>query len=285
MKIASESINGVLCKYGNFGDARDQVKQNHLQSLFSKREIYFAQANELNDPFELRPRFRVSDSPDGLLVDTIAKKFIERSWATSLPEALVLAQSYHEAHPNRIRDSGIDDLLSGDLHKSLHENVGVLCLSPVQDSVIMFSHYGAAHTGFCLEFDGPRIAGQFSTPPPFDLEYGLDYPTINPLAGISSDTASLMWQKKFSDWAYEREVRIISERNTPMLDSQPSGPGAKVYRKGALRAVILGKNVSDDNISKVRGWLAQRDDGPIQLFREMIHASQFRLTRVAVNEI
>ena len=115
------------------------------------------------------------------------------------------------------------------------------------------------------------------------MSYVTDYPMIFPLDATSPEAAARMWQHKFKEWEYEEEVRILSEINTPMKDGQPSGPGVKTYRKGALKSVVLGANVSEENIAKVSSWLAQRDDGPISLFRAAIHTSEFRLMREPVS--
>lgn len=47
----------------------------------------------------------------------------------------------------------LTDIAKSLLHQKFDEHIGALCLSEVPDSLLMWSHYGASHSGFVIEFD------------------------------------------------------------------------------------------------------------------------------------
>lgn len=275
----------VLCKYGNFGDPRDNEKQRQLAEVFSRRSIYFARAADLNDPFELKPRFNVTDTPEEQLVDWLAKVAMERNVKLRASEAITFAQGYLKKNPDKFRDEKIDEQLTQNLQRDLSANVGILCLSKVPDNILMFSHYGAAHTGYCLEFEGQSLKKHFSAAPPMEMNYVLEYPIVNPLHKVSMDMAMVLWGAKFRDWEYEQEARFISDTSISIGDGKAGGPGLKIYPKGALKAVAFGASTSAENMERVRTWLSLRDDGPIDLIQTKPHPKEFRLVRHHVGTV
>ena len=85
----------------------------------------------------------------------------------------------------------------------------IYCLSLLDDSILMWSHYSGNHTGICLEFnvDNPL----FSKARP--IRYSHTYPTWAP-HNMEENAAALILTKAV-DWAYEREFRIIGTPRKP----------------------------------------------------------------------
>ena len=103
-----------------------------------------------------------------------------------------------------------------DTTKKMQSGFGVLSLSELSTSILMWSHYSASHTGFCIEYN-------FSDLPYHDLRRRLCFPVYyrKKLTDATRYLAktdlrnfnNLFWQYlcllKSDEWAYEREWRIV----------------------------------------------------------------------------
>jgi hypothetical protein len=93
----------------------------------------------------------------------------------------------------------------------LNQHVGILCLSEVADSILMWGHYTADHRGFVIGFDSDHA---FFTKRRSELdEFGflrqVDYQQKRPRV-VLYDTSSPAWfNTKSEQWAYEREWRVL----------------------------------------------------------------------------
>jgi hypothetical protein len=192
--------------------------------------IRFTQPSAFNDPFELLPEIIVpKDAPDrqiNLSFDILAPR---RASPEDVPEAVP-------------EGCASNDGLSRDIVQQLNQLVGVLSLSRVRDSLLMWSHYADQYAGAVVEFDGTHefFAGQI------DIDYRQTRPRRHVdayLTGASIPVAELC--AKSDQWTYEQEVRIIRA----LADCAPSGcsdgRGFPVFVQSipadAIKSVILGE--------------------------------------------
>jgi hypothetical protein len=96
-----------------------------------------------------------------------------------------------------------------------NKNSGVVCLSEVNNSILMWSHYAQNHTGICIEFhrtpDSPLGDPEICTP----VQYSSNYPVIDfgkMLLNRDGQTLNLMMRYKADCWAYEKEWRVITDK-------------------------------------------------------------------------
>ena len=86
-------------------------------------------------------------------------------------------------------------------------NRGVTCFSERPDSILLWSHYGGGHCGFCLEFDtaSPLLAKLHK------VTYSDDLLELNTAKEIMGDGSFIMdiLLRKASCWSYEEEWRAI----------------------------------------------------------------------------
>jgi hypothetical protein len=191
--------------------------------------IRFTQPSAFNDPFELLPELIVpNDTPER----QISVSFDIRAPRRTAPDRET------EAIPESCRSS---DAISRDIVQQLNQLVGVLSLSRVRDSLLMWSHYADQYAGAVVEFDGSHNF--------FTGQIDVDYRTTRPrrhldayLAGEPIPVAELC--AKSDQWAYEREVRIVR----PLTACQPTGHvlrGFPVFVQsipaGAIRSVTMGE--------------------------------------------
>lgn len=130
----------------------------------------------------------------------------------------------------------------------------ILCVSEVNDNVVMWSHYADAHQGVVLklncveELDNTLLAARkvnysraFPMFPTVD-EYVRHLTGENPL-----DLVPLTWEiayTKHSDWEYEKEWRV----HMPLKENEPPGDGYTLLEEHprVFGAVYLGCRMSGE---------------------------------------
>ena len=95
-----------------------------------------------------------------------------------------------------------------------NRNSGVVCLSEVYDSILMWSHYAQKHMGVCFEFiraEDNDLGDEEKCSP---VRYDRHYPQIDlgrMLIDQDGETIRLMMKTKSWEWAYEKEWRLITD--------------------------------------------------------------------------
>lgn len=125
---------------------------------------------------------------------------------------------------------------------------GLLCFSRNWDNILLWSHYGASHTGLCLGFDIPD--GIPGMPPgdayDLDVRYQPNLLQINGPDDVSLDLITRLLTTKHESWSYEQEVRLFVRLNDP-----PDAKGLWWYEFGAaleLKEVIAGSQCSPEDL-------------------------------------
>lgn len=192
--------------------------------------IRFTQPSAFNDPFELLPEVVVPG-------DTTERQLVVPFdvWAQRRqppPGAL-----------NEVPDGcQASDAMSRDIVQQLNALIGILCLSRINDSLLMWSHYADQYAGAVVEFDGAHefFAGQV------DVEYC----PLRPMHDVSvyvQPTEPIPIAElcvKSEQWKYEHEVRVIRR----LADCEDRGPGPRgftVYTQqlplACIKSVTLGE--------------------------------------------
>lgn len=162
-------------------------------SILINQEVWFSKPADFNDPFDGDFNVRDKSTLDDFL--SISKK--------------PLFSDECEQFKNEHCDS--DGIIHSDvLNKykdiiGVFKNIGVLCLTPRRDSVLMWSHYADEHKGFSIKFDIPDSV------PCTDINYAKELPQ-HPLSfyyntGNGNGFIKIQFTKHI-DWKYENEVRV-----------------------------------------------------------------------------
>ena len=202
------SLPSILYKY--FSSARLDV--------LAERSVRFTQPGDFNDPFEFRPRIQAAAHEHEVRThvennfDRLIDQELNKYGALVPPELLDAVRA--AAHDQKFLVPGLYRLLEPGVleHASLaidgflNQSVGVLCLSEVRDSILMWGHYTDNHYGFVLGFDSKHSF--FSKRRGDQDEFGflrrVDYQRNRPNV-ILSDTSSPAWcQRKSDQWAYQK---------------------------------------------------------------------------------
>lgn len=162
----------------------------------------FSKPSEFNDPFDCCPT-QVGELPEN-----------------ALPHAV------------------IDELNRGIQHAT-SQVLGVSCLTPYPDRMLMWSHYGDQHRSICVGFD-KNILLENS---PKNSEGNPLYTEIRPVEYTNSrpkeeDNEAIY--KKSKEWNYEDEYRIVSsaKKGHPQW-----GPGVWNIPTLAIKEIVIGARV------------------------------------------
>jgi Protein of unknown function (DUF2971) len=242
--------------------------------VLSGQAVRFSSPAVLNDPFELKPHLAALASPD----------YIEAELNRRIPELLheelaklpselrllVSAETLKETIPSQLlrvkKDvHGMAELLMPKLQevmaRKFEDLVGILCLSEVADSLLMWAHYADSHRGFLIEFDemspffDRRVSHGDELRHLRKVTYKSQRPTLT-LADIE-DISSLM--TKGCDWKYEAEWRMIMSLDSA---SKTIGEGAHAvhlfeFPAEVLTSVVLGCRMSEAKKVEIRKMLAE----------------------------
>jgi hypothetical protein len=208
--------------------------------------IRFTQPGAFNDPFELLPEICVPvDQPERQV--TISFDIVAQRRNPPVGEVSENPEGYNCC-----------DITSRNILKELNRSIGILCLSGVGDSLLMWSHYADQYAGAAIEFDASAafFNGQV------DIEYRSHRPKKDISAylddGVPVPLAELC--VKSDQWQYEKEVRVI--RNlADCVNTGSSHRGFPVYTQkvpqDCIREIVLGERTSVDDQRKV--WDAIKD--------------------------
>ena len=158
--------------------------------------IRFTQPGAFNDPFEMVPELLVPESFGG-------DKKIDISFSVTAPRRI---PAVHELDPSFESDQ-CSDRNSRSIRSSLDNAIGILCLSEIPSSLLMWSHYADEYAGAVVEFDDSHefFRGHFQVEyrerrPKKDISYYISTNEPIPIAELCV---------KPKEWEHEREVRVV----------------------------------------------------------------------------
>lgn len=260
-------------------------------------KLRFTRPSGLNDPFELRPYFaHIATEQE------IAEKFYEKF---NIADALELAyedlpaplksqmpkvaffQFAQEAIANNRQEfegtiQGVLDSFFSELPK--HENkfrdkinehleqVGILSLTTEPDSIYMWTHYAAAHTGYAVEFDEthPYFNRRRTEKDEFfHLREVTYYDQLPKHASLSELDGTKVFCTKSSQYAQEKEWRML----TPLPAITPESSIADElfdFPPAAVRSVVFGAKATEEFKTEVRKRLAANPDFAHVVCRQVV---------------
>jgi hypothetical protein len=145
------------------------------------------------------------------------------------------------------RQAKFMDDLSKDIQRMVSKR-RICCLTRDPTSTLMWSHYAENHHGVCLEFgvdnDPSLRLCKFSMPRNYPLWIPHEFEA-------QQDRTIEMILTKAEAWGYEREFRLISVPNAPVLSSLRVQDDFFALPSGALKSVIAGYQADYDAINAI----------------------------------
>jgi len=239
--------------------------------LLINRSIYFARASQLNDPLDssisIRQEYeraksviqRLDDHPEG------RKSFL-----------FFLLDSHDFRDPKTDEKLG----LNGALERFV-QSVGIFSLSKTARDALLWSHYADGHRGVCFGFETDELDienvfindhVEYRDTPPFQdifLELteelgefvrpwdGHKYPAAQGDEFYTKQLSKLMTGNllvKSTKWEYEQEYRLVS-----------NDTGLHPFPPGALKEIIVGSKISDDDFSTISNIISHPDYQHVRL--------------------
>ncbi|BCS53899.1 DUF2971 domain-containing protein [Geobacter sp. SVR] len=120
--------------------------------------------------------------------------------------------------------------------REINENRGLICFSKSWKNPLLWGHYAEKHTGMALGFDIPDELLASVIYATDLIKFKINQKTKKPM--INEKIIDELLRTKFSDWAYENEMRLFVR-----LDHDKVESGMYFYpfsQKFVLREVILG---------------------------------------------
>jgi hypothetical protein len=229
-----------------------------LERTICHDEIYLGAPDQFNDPFDCSPIFDISYTVSEM--EAFAERVISRNRPgigcdemrkeidLFLFGASKLGKKNSEEHMRKMHDTHVKSA------------IGVYCVADKADNLLMWSHYADSHRGVCIGFDAERF--------PFDVAQEICY-SLNRDPVLPSDDNEAKLRKsilcKSEDWRYEGEWRIVDPFK---------GIGTIQIHPRAIRTVILGARISDENRKQILSWIRGRTYLP-KVFRAEISTTRF----------
>lgn len=206
-------------------------KENRLQETLNNQTIWFSMPMDFNDPFDCRLRVNANSIEKDINV------FAEHLFDSRIVSDVEKLKLRRILHNPKDRQMIANESIMYNVAKS-----GVSCFSKNRDSILMWSHYSNKHKGYCLKFDVLKDPKFFIIP--VIVDYKTKYPNIDFFRNYNKNRNALfayIFGKKFSDWSYEEEIRIVKHAQ-----------GNVRINPESIVEISFGVNCIDDNIELIK---------------------------------
>jgi hypothetical protein len=251
----AEKAPPIIYKY------RDWSNEYH-PTILTDNSFWLAHPKELNDPYDIRVPVRFDYSE----VDTPA--FLERlryqsqrrfpQINPSSREFIVIVENQYDLireNPTKHFEENYLEMRESDLF----DIVGVFSASTNPLNETMWAHYGNNGQGFCVGLETVEIVRNSKMSFGFVTykEEPVLFSFLKPEVNLMNDEAYL----KHSKWAYEEEFRLVSFNIKSKKDR------ILTYPSSALREVLVGINISNENLDAITKVLKTKYKGNVPLFQ------------------
>ena len=233
--------SGVKSLYKYFGSTE------YIDDLFDNLNIHHSAPEEFNDPFECKVLIDRSLPNSAANIRQHLYKVCRMAGHTRKEASQLVSKSMRE-----------ENFIDVNLLYSLNEAYAGLKISSFTtdiENLLMWSHYGQSHSGFCVEFSTSYFPFNMA----YKVTYSSGYTIVNyPLKGTYEQLRIAL--EKSDSWAYEDEYRTLIVPGTNFL---PTDGRVYNFEAAAVNAVYLGVNISledrDKIINKIRNSKIQCD--------------------------
>lgn len=211
-----------------------RANENLLSSL-KEAYLWFSPPSALNDPLDCR---NILDS-ENTFQDI--KLYLSKFGKLNKRQAKLLAKQI-----------AVDGSIAREWNEKIYAlriaPVNLCCFSVRHDIRLMWAHYADGHRGVCLAFAAPILFHQESFSM-IKVMYSEESPKYNVVRELLTFGESAEYHFRFdqivlgtktNEWAYEKEVRLISHQK-----------GKNAFTSLALAGVILGHKMASDDIVRI----------------------------------
>ena len=229
-------------------------------SVLVNSVIYFAHADQFNDPFDCRIQLSYGGSDEDW--KTFLRRHLREDYP-SLTSAKIESMVNQKVCGGQLRDEKyLDDLEEGTRRGHLSK-ASILSLSADPAQILMWSHYADAHCGCCLQFSTRHKLFNRAR----RVYYPRSYPNVRFLDCVDDHAkfVKTMLLTKSVLWKYEREWRVIGEE-----------PRLYKYSPDALTGIIFGFRMKPEYQDLIRR-LVRKLNSPVCLYRAIPWKREFKM--------
>lgn len=185
------------------------IKNDYHKRLLFNQELYFTAASSFNDPFDSTLPFAYDEAQ--LTEENIFLKYISilRRDSPNLSDTEMHDIAFDYQRRGIMKDEIEQERFNEKLIRDIDKSYGIVSLSKIPNDILMWSHYGNCHTGYCIGIDPKFIFINFD---PYvsvkEIIYSKDLPRVdlfeNPMAYFLRILST-----KSDCWHYEKEVRLL----------------------------------------------------------------------------
>lgn len=248
------------------------------KAVLLMNQVFLSPPSDFNDPFDCRvtKNHHLLNTPEKI------EKYLEKGIKGNL-EYLISEGRDIEFERKHLRER----LKNLDQYQKEFEAIdieytdkylGVLSLSGIWNSILMWSHYGDFHKGYCVGFDEEiiRKSGFFGTGG--NVTYTEDLPKIDPISAEDKIMTSF-YQTHFKakEWEYEKEYRL-----TKLYFDKPEEEPNRIATlpKNCIREVIIGLNTEEAHKQEIISFCKVRS---IPVYQALKEQYEFKVTRELIN--
>lgn len=283
----SESRNsGIAYKYfcGRYG-----------LEIIRRCELKVTPPNELNDPFEFRPRV-IRSAPQREAKELLKdKRTIKEMYEEDRRRGISTGnfRNYRE-QIRMVRDSLISGMVRAMPQASLALQhgypdavscaIGVLCLTEKPDSIVMWGHYADKHRGIVIGLDRNWelfCRGRGLSPVEYSRERLTWDASCKPGSAAEREYVERMIKHKNDEWRYEAELREVFQLTGLRRRSLRDGSIGYFLPipSSVIVSAILGARCPADTEAEVRSALRECDfPSLVKLKRAQLHETLFAMT-------
>jgi len=246
-------------------------------SLLTDDLVYFASPETFNDPFDCKIHLRYDlEKPDDLR-KVITKLFVDHEPNSTKEQ---IDASVEEAFVRVVNPDNQDEIYQTK-EEIMDRSLGIFSLAGIHDNILLWSHYGDSHRGFCIEYDIDILKNYFDELLESDnifvvdtaIKYVSEYPTLIPSKLADDEWLVSQVSYKFQDWSYEKEYRFVLMDRTNLPLHIPCE---------AITGVILGYKMSAEAEKSIKNALLRMEHRP-RLMRAKRNRDTFDLQFVPVD--
>ena len=257
-RITDKEIPKTLYKYRSWDNS-------FHQKILSAQEIYFPKPSDFNDPFDGNIPIRW----DKMTYEDCVQKNMEILNIMNKDKDQSLVRAHAEKvtkektlwHPDRLSKERPEQLDKWD------SIIGLVSLTEISDSILMWSHYASDHTGFAVGFDTNSLSLEYEFDYIEPIVYQKEYPLISGLEDTTPQFHKKFFHKSL-DWKYEKEWRISKNHIQNRV--------VKIKKK-TFKELILGCRMKEDNKQAIIKMAKKHLGSHIDIYQAEKDAEDFKL--------
>lgn len=241
-----------------------------LRDMLIGGSIWYSKPRFFNDPFEIEGiRTRLSaNEKKGIVARTQQTMRHQRPPGLSVADMNALVQKVCE---ERIEEAQaeLDLEKNGLLHRC-----GYISLSRSNDSILLWSHYAASHTGVCLQFrcESDPFFSENGNGRVIEVTYNNDIENAEVELG-NADAYFVQLARKAKCWEHEEEFRVFK---VPSSQSADDAHGYHKFNPTLIDAIYFGVRTPEIHIEEVKR-LVEEAEHEIALFQAKRHSEKLAI--------